>query len=84
MTLQLKNWSVQKKLALLIGSFLVSFIAFVIVAYLTLAAVKVNGPYYAQIAQGRSICEIACGIRWKYSISGNLGGPNTGRLRNIL
>jgi len=55
MNLQLKNWSVQKKLGLLIGSFLVSFIAFVIVAYLTLAAVKVNGPYYAQIAQGRDL-----------------------------
>ncbi|HEX8551220.1 MAG TPA: methyl-accepting chemotaxis protein [Abditibacteriaceae bacterium] len=48
----LRRLNVKSKLALLIGCFVVSFIAFALVARNTLEQAKVNGPYYEKIIKG--------------------------------
>ena len=53
--LNLKNVSVQAKLFLVIGVFIVGFLTFGISAYQTLNTVKINGSVYRQIAQGKDI-----------------------------
>ena len=57
MTFSFKNWSVQRKLGLLLLSFFLSFAAFVWVSYSTLDTVKVNGHYYNDLKQERDLLD---------------------------
>jgi methyl-accepting chemotaxis protein len=50
-----KNLSVRLKLYCLVGIFGLSFLGFGYSAYRTLELVKVNGPYYARIVQGKDL-----------------------------
>jgi methyl-accepting chemotaxis protein WspA len=52
---RLKNLSLTWKLFLLVGTFLIIFLAFGIVTYRTLDRVKVNGPMYEEIIQGKDL-----------------------------
>ena len=50
-----KHWTVKAKLALLIGTFVFGFALFAGVALNTLAALKINGPYYQKIVAGKDV-----------------------------
>jgi methyl-accepting chemotaxis protein WspA len=49
------NLKLSTKLSLLVGVFLVGFLGFVLVSQHTLQTVKVNGPVYRQIIQGKDV-----------------------------
>ena len=51
----IRNLGVGRKLALLIGVFILGFGAFAGLSFRTLSTVKVNGPVYADIAQGKDL-----------------------------
>ncbi len=51
----IKNLSIKGKLALLVGIFLVGFAAYGVQSYRVLETVKVNGPVYQNIVQGKDI-----------------------------
>lgn len=46
---------VQSKLLVLVSLFVVGFLAFGVLAYATLVRIKVNGPYYQRIVQGKDL-----------------------------
>ncbi len=50
-----KHWTVKGKLALLVGAFVAGLALFAAVAFSTLGALKVNGPYYQRIVAGKDI-----------------------------
>ncbi len=52
---RLKHLSVKSRLHLLIAVFIVGFVTFGAFAYSTLQTVKINGPIYQQIVQGKDI-----------------------------
>ncbi len=49
------KWKIKLKLSLLIGGFVMGHVGFGALAYNTLQTVKVNGPYYHQIVQGKDV-----------------------------
>ena len=49
----LKSWSVKRKLGFLITTFILGFVVFGAVAFSTLNALKVRGPYYERIIAGK-------------------------------
>ncbi len=51
----MKNLSVSSKLWLLVGIFASGFLAFGALSYYTLSTVKVNGPLYRNIVQGKDL-----------------------------
>lgn len=54
-SLRIQDWQVRTKLALLITVFLLGFLCFGILSYTTLHLVKVNGPIYREIVQGKDV-----------------------------
>src|SRR3954454_6412886 len=52
---RLTHLSVKSRLHLLIAVFIVGFVTFGAFAYSTLQTVKINGPIYQQIVQGKDI-----------------------------
>ena len=50
-----KNLSVRYKLYCLVGVFALGFLGFGLSASRTLSEVKVNGPYYARVVQGKDL-----------------------------
>ena len=52
---RIQNLTVRSKLALLVGIFVVGFAAFGWVSHETLNLVKVGGPYYRSIVQGKDV-----------------------------
>ena len=53
MNAALRQWSVKRKLGLLIATFTIGFVVFGAVAFSTLNTLKVNGPYYMRIVAGK-------------------------------
>jgi methyl-accepting chemotaxis protein len=53
--MSLKNLKVGKKLGALVGVFIAGFSVFGILSYQTLNTVKVNGPAYGEIVQGKDL-----------------------------
>lgn len=51
----IQNMSVRSKLWLLVGIFVAGFLAFGLLSHETLELVKVGGPYYASIVQGKDV-----------------------------
>ena len=51
----LRKFSVKAKLFVLVGIFAVGLVAFAAFSYRTLHVVKVNGPYYQRIVQGKDL-----------------------------
>ena len=51
----LRSLNVKRKLALLIGAFVLSFLLFALAAFATLEQLKVNGPYYRRIVASKDI-----------------------------
>ncbi len=51
----LNNMKVDKKLGLMVGLFLIGFLAFAVASYTGLNAVKVNGPAYNNIIKGNDL-----------------------------
>jgi methyl-accepting chemotaxis protein len=50
-----KHWTIGRKLATLVAVGVVGFIAFGLYTYQTLDIVKVNGPFYHRIVQGKDV-----------------------------
>jgi len=51
----LKNMKIKTKLSLVVASFIGLLLVFGAIAFTTLETVKVNGPYYKQIARGKDL-----------------------------
>lgn len=51
----LRNLSLNKTLLLLLGSFTFAFLAFALVSWRTIETVRVNGPLYASIIEGKDL-----------------------------
>ncbi len=52
---KLTNLKVKTKLSLLIGFFVLGFLAYAVLAYNTRSLVQIHGPYYRQIVQGKDL-----------------------------
>ena len=50
-----KSMKIKSKLALLVAAFTLAFATFWLVSYLTVQAVKVKGPYYNEIVDGKDL-----------------------------
>lgn len=51
----LKNLKLSRKLALIVGSFLLGFVAFGLISMSNLRTLEVNGPIYQRISQGKDL-----------------------------